>query len=343
MERSVIIGLIGYDCAGKTTIGKYLVEKHGFQYHSLSDALREEAEARGLDKKVQTLVNLGIELREKEGNDTLAKRTLKKLQSNTRYVIDSIRHPAEVEALLKKPRFVPVGVDAPIADRFDRFNKRAREGESISLEDFARRDSKSFYTEDAGQQIGLCMPYAKHIIVNLGTDRDKMEQQLYPKVDKLLDAVKKPTWDDYFFKIMDAAAERSNCDRGKSGAVLVVNGSVAATGYVGAPPGLPTCDEVGHLMEKRTNPDGSITEHCIRTAHCEANVIAQAAKEGKATKNGILYISMEPCRDCTKLLIPAGIKEIKVRKKYQAGGISTEWLDQSGIKITRLSDEVQLY
>ena len=83
-----------------------------------------------------------------------------------------------------------------------------------------------------------------------------------------------------------------------------------STGYNGAPPGLPHCDdEEGHLME-----DG----HCIRTVHAEENCILQAAVlGGVSTVGSTLYSTYAPCYHCFKKLAVAGVKRIVAGKIYR--------------------------
>ena len=58
-------------------------------------------------------------------------------------------------------------------------------------------------------------------------------------------AYRRPSWDEYFIKMVEMVGERGTCDRGRSGAVIVKDKRILATGYVGAPVGLPSCDEIG--------------------------------------------------------------------------------------------------
>lgn len=340
LKANPIIGLVGFDCSGKGTVAAYLKDSYGFQYYSLSDVIREEATSRGLDHKTETLIALGWELREAHGNGVLAERMLKKLAANTRYVIDSIRHQDEVEVLKGKVRFSPVAVEAPLYERWQRFNARRREGEQISLEDFAERDSQASYTPNAGQQVGLCMAKAQHHVLNHGELR---VGRLYSQVDKVLKALERPSWDEYFLGIMDAVAKRGTCDRGMAAAVIVKDRQILATGYVGAPAGLPHCDEAGHLMEERKNEDGSHSQHCIRTAHCEQNALSQAAKHGVNVEGAALYVGMEPCRDCTKSIINSGIERVVARRRYQKGELARKWLTEAGVQLDVLEDVVQRY
>lgn len=156
-------------------------------------------------------------------------------------------------------------------------------------------------------------------------------------------AHRRPAWDDYFIEIMNTVAKRANCDRGRSGAVLVKGKQIIATGYVGAPAGLPTCDEVGHLIKVAYDERGGQHEHCVRTTHAEANAIAQAAKHGVATDGATIYCRMEPCLDCAKLLVNAGIKRIVCEKRYHAAHDSREMLKKAGVQLEVLKNEEMSY
>lgn len=92
----------------------------------------------------------------------------------------------------------------------------------------------------------------------------------------------RPTRDEYFMEVARTVAKRATCDRGRSGCVIAKNKQILCTGYVGSPPGLPHCDEVGHQFKQMTHEDGSVTNHCVRTVHAEQNAISQAAKLGVA-------------------------------------------------------------
>ncbi|MFH1398852.1 MAG: cytidine/deoxycytidylate deaminase family protein [Candidatus Woesearchaeota archaeon] len=153
----------------------------------------------------------------------------------------------------------------------------------------------------------------------------------------------RPSWDEYFIRISREVAQRATCDRGKSGCVIVRNKRIISTGYVGAPSGLPHCDEAGHLMKGVINDDGSTSMHCVRTTHAEANAIAQAAKYGVSVDGATLYCKMEPCLDCCKLLINAGIKKVVCEKKYHSAQVTRDYFKKAGVELVVLNDEVEQY
>ena len=153
----------------------------------------------------------------------------------------------------------------------------------------------------------------------------------------------RPDWDEYFMGIINEVAKRATCDRGRNGCVIVKNKRIIATGYVGAPAGLPHCDREGHLMKEVYDKEGNVSKHCVRTTHAEQNAIAQAARFGVSIDGGTLYSKMEPCLDCTKLIINAGIKRVVANKRYHAGELSRQFLNDAGVELVILNDEVEHY
>jgi dCMP deaminase len=154
---------------------------------------------------------------------------------------------------------------------------------------------------------------------------------------------KRPDWEEYFLRIMDTVATRANCDRGRSAALIVKGKRIVATGYVGAPAGLPTCDEIGHLIKIAYDERGGQHKHCVRTTHAEMNAIAQAARYGTPIEGATIYTSMTPCLDCTKLLINAGIARVVCRRRYHADHDSVRILSEAGVALSVLSPDTQEY
>ena len=154
---------------------------------------------------------------------------------------------------------------------------------------------------------------------------------------------KRPGWQEYFLQVMDTVAQRANCDRGRAAAIIVRDKRIVATGYVGAPVGLPTCDEVGHLIKLSYDERGGTKKHCVRTTHAEMNAIAQAAKYGTPIDGATIYIRMTPCLDCTKLLVNAGIKKVVCRKRYHADHDTVRILEEADVELLVLSEDVETY
>ncbi|NLP18116.1 MAG: dCMP deaminase family protein [Firmicutes bacterium] len=126
---------------------------------------------------------------------------------------------------------------------------------------------------------------------------------------------RRPPWDAYFMEIAHVVAQRSTCLRRRVGAVLVRDKHILATGYNGAPTGLPHCHEVGCLREERQIPPGERHELC-RGLHAEQNAIIQAALHGITTKGSTLYVTCQPCVVCAKMLINAGVVRVVYQGDY---------------------------
>ena len=125
------------------------------------------------------------------------------------------------------------------------------------------------------------------------------------------------TWDQYFMTITQQVAERSTCNRAKVGAVIVRDRNILATGYNGAPVGMPHCTEAGCLIYESKTPYGEVEQNCFRTIHAEINAIAQAAKNGSNIKDSSIYVTHTPCIHCIKVLVNTGIKTVYYESPYK--------------------------
>jgi dCMP deaminase len=115
-------------------------------------------------------------------------------------------------------------------------------------------------------------------------------------------------------QIAHLVATRATCPRRSVGAVLVRDKRILATGYNGAPSGLPHCPELGPTHEW---PTGCLRAgHCIRALHAEQNALLQAAKIGVACDGATIYVTCQPCNACAKMVINAGIKRVIYEGEY---------------------------
>lgn len=147
-------------------------------------------------------------------------------------------------------------------------------------------------------------------------------------------ATERPSWDEYFMGIARATAQRGTCLRHKLGAVLVKERRILATGYNGAPRGMPHCTEIGCLRDELKIPSGTKHEIC-RGVHAEQNTIIQSALHGVSTEGSEIYITHEPCAVCAKMLINAGVKRIVCLAGYP-DPFAKKLLRQAKIKVVRL-------
>ncbi|MCX7023751.1 MAG: cytidine/deoxycytidylate deaminase family protein [Spirochaetes bacterium] len=153
----------------------------------------------------------------------------------------------------------------------------------------------------------------------------------------------RPSWDEYFMEVSRAIAKRATCDRGRSGCVIARDNQILATGYVGAPAGLPHCDEAGHKMKRLVHEDGTETQHCVRTVHAEQNAICQAAKRGVTIDGATLYCRMTPCRTCAMMIINCGVVRVVSERKYHDGAESEAMFAAAGVKLEYVEESVESY
>lgn len=117
----------------------------------------------------------------------------------------------------------------------------------------------------------------------------------------------RPGWDEYFMQIARTVATRATCPRASVGAVLVREHRILTTGYNGAPRGVSHCTEAGCIV---------VNDHCQRATHAEANAIVQGALHGVSLHDATAYCTHQPCVNCSKLLISAGIVRIVYDEAY---------------------------
>jgi dCMP deaminase len=143
--------------------------------------------------------------------------------------------------------------------------------------------------------------------------------------------MERPSWDHYFMQIASDVSTRATCNRRKVGAVVVLEKRILTTGYNGAPHGLPHCTEPGVGCKMQ---DG----HCIRTLHAEQNAIIQGALYGIALKGSSLYVTCQPCNNCAKMIINAGILRVIFDGDYP-DDFAMELFKQAGIELIRIRSD----
>lgn len=163
----------------------------------------------------------------------------------------------------------------------------------------------------------------------------------------------RPDWDTYWMEMMEVVSKRATCNRGRSGCVIVRDNKLLTTGYVGSPPGLPHCDDVGHLFKNVAHLKASqgesagsvdrVTQHCVRTIHAEMNAILQAAEFGISIKGATLYCRMTPCRGCAMAIIRVGIKRVVAQRIYQAAQETFDMFEKVGIELVHIENKLQTY
>jgi len=331
----MILGISGPNGAGKGEVIGYL-EQRSFYALSLSDVIRQELEARGLEESRERMIELGRELRREGGPAVLAHRLLHRLAPDRNYAIDSIRHPQEVEALRGGPvPFHLLWVDAAPQTRLERMKARARPGDPQTLEDLERLEGLELRSDDpAGQQLEAVRSRADFVVRN-----DDDLTALHVEIQAVLSKTQffeRPGWDDYFMNIARVVASRSNCVKRKVAAVVVKDRRIISTGYNGTPRGARNCNEGGCPRCNDFTPGGTRLDECL-CSHGEENAITQAAYHGVSLEGASVYTTFSPCLNCTKMIINAGLREVVYNAEYPLAGTSLELLEETGVAVRRHS------
>ena len=330
----IIIGLTGRNASGKTTAGQVLATR-GFSYLSLSDVIREEAKKRDLPEVRENMIALGNELRERHGPGALGELTVARMQSDRNYVVDSIRHPAEVMALKKAGSFSLFHIFAPLEVRFARALDRDRAGDARTLQDFIRQEEREFASSNAAaQQLLETERLANRVIENSGT-LDAFSTQLSTALRELEVSFSRPSWDQYFMDIARQVAARSNCMKRQVAAVIVADRRIISTGYNGTPRGVKNCNEGGCPRCNGFSESGRNLEECL-CSHGEENAIVQASYHGIAIRDATIYSTYSPCLLCSKMIINAGIRRVVFSEAYPLNETATRMLNEAGVELVRL-------
>ena len=136
----------------------------------------------------------------------------------------------------------------------------------------------------------------------------------------------RPSWDEFFTKIVEATRERSACERLKVGCLIVKNNRIISTGYNGFLPGAPHTSVIRHNHEQAT-------------VHAEQNAICDCAKRGVSCEGATAYITHYPCIICTRLLLASGIKDIKYLEDYKNDELVKVFTDELNVKVNKLTQE----
>lgn len=119
----------------------------------------------------------------------------------------------------------------------------------------------------------------------------------------------RPSWDDYFLGMAEAATRRSDCERARVGAVVVQNRRLRGSGYNGAPAGAPGCESCPRRLSD-VEPGSSYDTGagaCV-ALHAEENALLYTDRADRI--GATLYVTREPCAGCWKLIHGAGVARV---------------------------------
>ena len=140
--------------------------------------------------------------------------------------------------------------------------------------------------------------------------------------------------DKNFINIAHELASASKCVSKQVGAVIVKNGRILSTGYNGTPSGFTNCCDHWNGEYTSEHHEWSKTYEI----HAEMNAIIWAAREGISIKDATIYVTLEPCSDCSKNIIASGIKRIVYDKSYEHtnSDVVTNFIKENGVVIEKI-------
>ena len=135
---------------------------------------------------------------------------------------------------------------------------------------------------------------------------------------------KQTKYDKAYLKMALEWGELSYCERRKVGALIVKDKMIISDGYNGTPTG----------FENICEDDEGYTKWYV--LHAEANAIAKVSSSTQSTNGATLYITLSPCKECSKLIFQSGIKRVVYNKKYKdTSGL--EFLEKAGVETCLVS------
>ena len=115
----------------------------------------------------------------------------------------------------------------------------------------------------------------------------------------------------------------SYCERRQVGAIVVKDRMIISDGYNGTPTG----------FENICEDDEGYTKWYV--LHAEANAISKLAMSTQSAVGATLYITLSPCRECSKLIHQSGIVRVVYQEAYKDGS-GLQFLERAGVALTHL-------
>ncbi len=142
------------------------------------------------------------------------------------------------------------------------------------------------------------------------------------------------SWEEFFATQSRVMAMRSTCTRLAVGCVIVRDKRIIASGYNGSIVGDVHCIDVGCKV---------VDGHCVRVIHAEQNALLQCARFGIATEGADLYVTHQPCLQCTKSIIQAGIARVYYEKPYRPDPYAEELFALAGIPVQQVHSNLKSF
>lgn len=143
--------------------------------------------------------------------------------------------------------------------------------------------------------------------------------------------------DKNFINIAREISTASKCVSKQVGAVIVKDNRILSTGYNGTPAGYVNCCDFWKGKYTKEHHNWS-KDYEI---HAEMNALIWAAREGISINGATIYVTLEPCSDCSKNIIASGIKRIVYDKPYEHNDSSeiSKFIKDNGVIIEQFKKE----
>ena len=139
---------------------------------------------------------------------------------------------------------------------------------------------------------------------------------------------KQEKYDRAYLKMAKTWGELSYCKRKKVGALIVKDKMIISDGYNGTPSG----------FENVCEDDENYTKWYV--LHAEANAILKVAASTQSCKGATLYITLSPCKECSKLIHQSGLIRVVYSKIYKdTSGL--DFLKRAGVTLTFMPKETK--
>lgn len=137
-------------------------------------------------------------------------------------------------------------------------------------------------------------------------------------------------YDIAYMKMAMEWSQLSHCERRKVGAIIVKDNMIISDGYNGTPSGFENCCE----------DDEGYTKWYV--LHAEANAILKVARSTQSCQGATLYVTLSPCKDCSKLIHQSGINRVVFSETYKdCSGL--DFLKSAGVSVVGLDVEAKKY
>ena len=135
---------------------------------------------------------------------------------------------------------------------------------------------------------------------------------------------KQNKYDKAYLRMAEEWGKLSYCKRKQVGAIIVKDRMIISDGYNGTPTG----------FENFCEDEEGYTKWYV--LHAEANAISKVAASTQSCKGSTLYITLSPCKECSKLIHQAGIVRVVYNKAYKDDS-GLQFLEKAGIELKHIS------